>query len=116
LSHPRVSLPEGREITGEIKIDVTRDVPAADVDLRIANLKLGKFARKTRARATDGDDSGSPAPVLLAMPRVSLAVLLVLLAMPRAPLVPLAVPGVPPPMPRQTIPRRWTARCRRASL
>jgi hypothetical protein len=39
------SLWDGK-VTGEIKIDVRRDVPAADMDLRVANLKLGKFARR----------------------------------------------------------------------
>jgi uncharacterized protein involved in outer membrane biogenesis len=57
------SLLDGK-ITGEIKIDVSRDVPAAEVDLRIANLKLGKFDRQKSAAGAAGDGaSDSPPPL-----------------------------------------------------
>jgi uncharacterized protein involved in outer membrane biogenesis len=57
------SLLDGR-ITGEIKIDVTRDVPAADVDLRLANLKLGKIDRQQSTAEAAGDSvADSPAPL-----------------------------------------------------
>jgi hypothetical protein len=52
------SLRDGK-ITGEIKIDVSGDVPAADVDVRIANLRLGKFARSATADAA----ADNPAPL-----------------------------------------------------
>jgi uncharacterized protein involved in outer membrane biogenesis len=48
------SLLDGK-ITGEIKIDVTRDVPAAEVDLRVANLKLGKIDRRKNTAEAAGD-------------------------------------------------------------
>jgi AsmA family protein len=35
---------EGK-VSGEIKLDITHDMPAADVDLRVANLKLGNLDR-----------------------------------------------------------------------
>ena len=43
------------KLTGEIRIDVTRDVPAADVDLRIINLSLEKLSRKKGAGKAAGD-------------------------------------------------------------
>jgi uncharacterized protein involved in outer membrane biogenesis len=54
------SLLEGK-ITGEIKIDVTRDMPAADVDLRVANLKLGKLDRNKSAGAPATASGGARA-------------------------------------------------------
>lgn len=42
------SLPQGK-LTGAVKLDATRDVPAVDVDLKAADLALGQFERKTRA-------------------------------------------------------------------
>jgi len=38
------ALREGK-ITGELKFDATRDVPAADVDVKASNLRLGQLAR-----------------------------------------------------------------------
>lgn len=54
------SLLEGK-LTGAIKIDVTRDVPAADVDLRIVNLKLRKLHRTRSAGKAAGDVVGDAA-------------------------------------------------------
>lgn len=63
------SLLEGK-VTGEIKIDVTRDMPAAEVDFRVANLQLVKFDRKksagesAAASGAAGDGAAdSPAPL-----------------------------------------------------
>lgn len=60
------SLLEGK-VTGEIKIDVTRDMPAAEVDLRVANLELGKLDRNksggASAMASGGGAADSPAPL-----------------------------------------------------
>jgi uncharacterized protein involved in outer membrane biogenesis len=39
------TLQEGK-ITGELKFDATSDIPAVDVDFKVANLKLGQLARK----------------------------------------------------------------------
>jgi uncharacterized protein involved in outer membrane biogenesis len=43
------ALQEGR-ITGELKVDASRDVPAADMDFRVTNVKLGEFGRKDSQR------------------------------------------------------------------
>jgi uncharacterized protein involved in outer membrane biogenesis len=56
------SLREGK-ITGELKFDAARDVPAAELDLRAANLKLGQFAgepRQSRGEDTKGDTRAPP--------------------------------------------------------
>jgi uncharacterized protein involved in outer membrane biogenesis len=56
------ALREG-QMTGELKFDATRDVPAADVDVKVANLRLGQFAREGAQSAgqnTDGDARPSP--------------------------------------------------------
>ena len=39
------ALQEGK-VTGELKLDASRDVPAADLDFRVTNVKLGQFGRK----------------------------------------------------------------------
>jgi uncharacterized protein involved in outer membrane biogenesis len=39
------AFPEGK-ITGRVRVDATHEVPTADFDLRIADLRLGQFARK----------------------------------------------------------------------
>ncbi len=53
---------EGK-ITGGFKIDVTRDVPLADVDLRVAHLKLGLFDREPAGgtATTEGSANGDRA-------------------------------------------------------
>jgi uncharacterized protein involved in outer membrane biogenesis len=52
------ALREGK-ITGELKFDATRAVPAAEVDLKIANVKLGQFERE--GRQPPGGQTGSEA-------------------------------------------------------
>lgn len=57
------TLREGK-ITGGFKVDVSGDVPAADVDFRIANLKLSNFDRKDGQRSGEGtDDNPAPPPL-----------------------------------------------------
>jgi uncharacterized protein involved in outer membrane biogenesis len=52
------TLREGK-VSGGIKIDVTRDVPWADVDLRVAHMKLGQPS----ANEGNGSDAGRPPPL-----------------------------------------------------
>jgi AsmA family protein len=52
-------LMEGK-VSGEIKIDVTRDTPSANVDLRVANLKLGKWDNADDSARGNADDSAAP--------------------------------------------------------
>jgi uncharacterized protein involved in outer membrane biogenesis len=52
------TLREGK-VTGGFKIDVSHDVPWADVDLRVAHLKLGLFDRKPAGGAASADDKAS---------------------------------------------------------
>jgi uncharacterized protein involved in outer membrane biogenesis len=48
------ALREGK-ITGELKFDATRDVPAAEVDVKASNLRLGQLAR-AHAKSPDEPD------------------------------------------------------------
>ena len=43
------AIPEGK-ITGRIRFDATHEIPTADLDLRVADLKLGQFGRKGTAQ------------------------------------------------------------------
>ncbi|MFL6600272.1 MAG: AsmA family protein [Steroidobacteraceae bacterium] len=64
----------GGKITGELKFDSTRDLPAAEVDLRAANLKLGELARE-HGQSQGEDPGGATRPPLVDGPlqgRVSL--------------------------------------------
>jgi uncharacterized protein involved in outer membrane biogenesis len=54
------ALQEGK-ITGELRFDAKRDVPAAEVDLKVANLKLGQFAR-ARAQSPGGGAGADDRP------------------------------------------------------
>jgi AsmA family protein len=57
------ALREGK-ITGELKFDATRDVPAAAMDLKVANLKLGQFGEHPQSTGEDADsDTRRPPPL-----------------------------------------------------
>jgi uncharacterized protein involved in outer membrane biogenesis len=57
------ALREGK-ITGELKFDATRDVPAADVDVKVANLRLGQLAREhAQSPEKDTGSDAHPPPV-----------------------------------------------------
>jgi hypothetical protein len=56
------TLREGK-VTGGFKIDVTHDVPWADVDFKVAHLKLGLFDRNASAAATADSAATTPAPL-----------------------------------------------------
>src|SRR3984885_1497508 len=43
------TLPDGK-ITARLRFDATREVPTADLDLRVADLRLGQFGRKGTAQ------------------------------------------------------------------
>jgi uncharacterized protein involved in outer membrane biogenesis len=58
VSPVTATLREGK-VTGGFKIDVTHDVPSADVDFRVAHLKLGLFDRKAAGGGASADEKGS---------------------------------------------------------
>ena len=47
------------KITGQLQLDASREVPAAELDFKVANLKLGEVFRK----AGQHDDAGAPPPL-----------------------------------------------------
>jgi uncharacterized protein involved in outer membrane biogenesis len=55
VSPVTATLREGK-VTGGFKIDVTHDVPSADVDFRVAHLKLGLFDRKAAGGGASADE------------------------------------------------------------
>ena len=59
------------KITGELKFDATREVPAAQVELRAANVKLGEFEReRSRPPGADNRSAGADSGVDVRPPAV----------------------------------------------